>query len=151
MKIWKKQESGTVMIMFALFLLLMLGFSALGTEAGRWFLIRAELSKTVDAAALVGAKNISNPRVTPTQLALEFCTENFGNGYLGTPNVGAGSADFQRPDDGDRQDPGRRARQRRGHPGPGHSDSDLIPISSSGVGQKRMVEIMLVARPIRLR
>jgi hypothetical protein len=143
MKIWKKQESGTVMIMFALFLLLMLGFSALGTEAGRWFLIRAELSKTVDAAALVGAKNISNPRVTPTQLALEFCTENFGNGYLGTPNVGAGSATFNV------QMMGTDRIQVHGHVSAVAILArvlgfDLIPISSSGVGQKRMVEIMLV-------
>jgi len=58
-------ERGAFMVIFALMLLVLLGFTALGIEAGRWYLVRAELAKGVDAAALVGARNISNPYVTP--------------------------------------------------------------------------------------
>ena len=56
--------------------------------------MRAELAKGVDSAALVAAKNISNPFVTPTTLAEEFGRENFEAGYVGTPQSGAGSFRF---------------------------------------------------------
>ncbi len=58
-------ERGVSLVIFALMLLVLLGFMALGIEAGRWYLVRAELSKGVDAAALAAAKNISNPFVNP--------------------------------------------------------------------------------------
>ena len=62
-------ERGAFMVIFALVLLVLLGFTALGIEAGRWYLVRAELAKGVDAAALAAAKNISNPYVDPVTLA----------------------------------------------------------------------------------
>ena len=51
-------ERGVFAVIFALMLLVLLGFMALGVEAGRWYLVRAELSKGVDAAALAAARNI---------------------------------------------------------------------------------------------
>jgi|WetSurMetagenome_2_1015567.scaffolds.fasta_scaffold58273_2 Flp pilus assembly protein TadG len=87
-------ERGAFMIIFALMLLVILGFTALGVEAGRWYLVRAELAKGVDAAALVAARNISNPYVSPTVLAEEFGVENFHAGYIGTPGAGAGTVKF---------------------------------------------------------
>jgi uncharacterized protein YegL len=88
-------EAGTVLLAVALFLTLLLTFCALGSEAGRWFLVRAELSKSVDAGALAGAKNISNPHVDPKLLAEEFSAENFQSGYIGTPGSGTtGSVRF---------------------------------------------------------
>ena len=82
------------MVIFALMLLVLLGFTALGIEAGRWYLVRAELAKGVDAAALVAAKNISNPFVNPKTLAEEFGKENFQAGYIGTPGSGTGEVRF---------------------------------------------------------
>ena len=83
-------QRGAFLVIFALVLLVLLGFTALGIEAGRWYLVRAELSKSVDSAALVAAKNISNPiNVSPEALALDFGYENFYAGYLGTPGSGA--------------------------------------------------------------
>ena len=56
--------------------------------------MRAELAKGVDAAALVAAKNISNPFVNPKTLAEEFGKENFQAGYIGTPGSGTGEVRF---------------------------------------------------------
>ena len=54
-------QRGAFVVIFALSLLVLLGFVALGIEGGRWYLVRAELAKGVDSACLAGAKNISNP------------------------------------------------------------------------------------------
>ena len=88
------EQRGAVLIMFALFLVILLGFTAIGLEAGRWYLVRAELSKSVDAAALQAAKNISSPFVSPRTMGLEMAQENFPAGYMGTPGSGAGAASF---------------------------------------------------------
>ncbi len=139
----KGSEAGAVLVLVALLLLLLLSFVALGVEAGRWFLVRAELSKTVDAAALAAARNISNPHVDPVSLATELTAENFPPGHLGTPVSGVGSPrfDIQLLSDG-------RFRVE------GHASAiaifgrwlglDMIPIASVGVAQKKQVEIMLV-------
>jgi uncharacterized protein YegL len=139
----QKEEAGTVLIAFALFLFVLLGFCALGMEAGRWFMVRAELSKSVDAAALAAAKNISNPFVSPTALAEEFAAANFPGGYLGTPGSGAGRVSFSAAviDNGKVQVDGSvsataiLARL---------FGANLVPTSSRGVAQKKEVEIMLV-------
>jgi Flp pilus assembly protein TadG len=85
-------QKGAVLILFALLLLVLLGFTALAMEAGRWYMIRAELSKSVDAAALAGTKNISNPYVDPLVLAQQFGQANFPTGYAGTPAMGTTGA-----------------------------------------------------------
>ena len=61
MKEISRNQSGAILVTFAILLVVLLGFTALATEAGRWYLVRTELSKAVDAAAMAGAKNISNP------------------------------------------------------------------------------------------
>ena len=94
-------ESGSVLILVALTLLVLLGFFALGVEAGRWYLIRAEISKSVDAGALAGAKNISNPHVDPRTVAEDFSAANFPTGYMSTPGTGPGKASFVATMDGD--------------------------------------------------
>jgi len=95
MKTTVANQRGAVLILFALTLLVLLGFTALALEAGRWYMVRAELSKSVDAAALVGAKNISNPYADPLVLAQEFGQANFPSGYGGTtPMGGTGSVTF---------------------------------------------------------
>jgi uncharacterized protein YegL len=94
MKIKRLNQHGAFLVIFALVLLVILGFTALGIEAGRWYLVRAELSKSVDSAALVAAKNISNPTVDAKALATEFAYENFYAGYIGTPGSGTGHVQF---------------------------------------------------------
>ena len=85
---------GAVLLTFGLLLLVLLGFTALGVEVGRWYLVRSELSKGVDAAALAGARNISNPNVLVGTLVKELGKENFPIGYEGTPSGGEGAVSF---------------------------------------------------------
>lgn len=132
-----------MLIAVTLFLLVMLGFAAAGTEAGRWFLVRAELSKSVDAGALAGARNLSNPHVDPSVLAAEFGQENFQSGYLGTPGSGQGSVAFDvQLTDGDkvRVDGRTSAVAILGK----ILGFNQIPVSATGVAQMRRVEIMLI-------
>ncbi len=90
-------QKGAVLIIFALLLLVLIGFTALAMEAGRWYMIRAELSKSVDAAALAGAKNISNPYVDPLALAQEFRARELPEGIRGHPCHGdRGCCNIQR-------------------------------------------------------
>ncbi|RMH09617.1 MAG: VWA domain-containing protein [Nitrospirae bacterium] len=77
-------QRGAFMVTMAFSLLTMLGFIALGIEVGRWYVVRAELSKAVDAAALVGAKNISNPYVNAETLMTQVGQANFKPGLFGT-------------------------------------------------------------------
>jgi Mg-chelatase subunit ChlD len=136
-------QRGAFVVIFALSLLVLLGFVALGIEAGRWYLVRAELAKGVDAACLEGAKNISNPFVAPTTLAEEFGRENFEAGYVGTPASGAGSVRFTATMvesdkisvTGNVNATATLARI---------FGIDTIPVAATGVAQKKEVEIMMI-------
>ncbi len=88
-------EKGAIIIAFTIMLVVLIGFLALGMEVGQWYLVRAQLSQAVDAAALAAARNISNPFVNPTTLAAQYGEENFPQGFLGTPDGGAGAVSFQ--------------------------------------------------------
>jgi uncharacterized protein YegL len=94
MKSITDNQKGAILVIFALTLVVLVGFTALGIEAGRWYLTRAELSKAVDAAALAGAANISNQTINVVSLAQDFGKENFQPGYLGTPATGDTSVAF---------------------------------------------------------
>jgi len=94
----------------------------------------------VDAAALVGAKNISNPNVDVRALASEFCTENFQGGHLGTGS-GTASFDVQLLNDGKVRVDGRVNAPAILAKAVGMAD---VPVSAAGVAQMRNVEIMLV-------
>ena len=66
-------QRGAVMIWFALFLLLMLGFMALGTDIAKLMVTRTMLQNAADAAALAGASAIDfrtgviDPDVAPAE------------------------------------------------------------------------------------
>ena len=134
-------EKGAFVVIFALILLVLLGFVALGIEGGRWYLVRAELSKSVDAAALAGANNVTMPYAT--QLAEDFGRENFQAGYVGTPGAGAGAVRFAASVIGTNR-----------VSVTGNVDAmpvlaqlfgvTNIPVSAVGVAKKNKVEIMMV-------
>ncbi len=139
----KKNQSGSVLIMVAVFMFLLLGFIAAGVEAGRWYLVRAELAKSVDAGALVACSNLSNPNVSPTALAVEYANANFPAGAVGTPGAGTGSATFS----------ANLLAANRVQVNGGASATSifaqllgfgLVPVKSLSIAQKRQVEIMLV-------
>jgi len=93
-KNFPQSERGAVMVTFALALTVMLGFTALAYEVGYWYVVRSELSKAVDAAALSAAANISNPYAQEGELGRQFGLENFQPGFLGTPETGPGAVRF---------------------------------------------------------
>ncbi len=90
-----RNERGAVIVTFTIILVTLIGFLALGMEVGQWYLVRAQLSRAVDAAALAGARNISNPFVSPATLVTEYANENFPQGSLGTPAQGTGVVNFE--------------------------------------------------------
>ena len=82
-------QKGAYFLMSAIVLSVMVGFSALGVEIGRWYAIQAEMSKSIDGAAFAGAKNVSGPKFVDDPSALEaFVVEvaeaNFPPGLLDT-------------------------------------------------------------------
>jgi len=144
-----RNRRGAVLIIFAVLLIVLIGFVALAVEVGRWYTVRAELSKSVDAAALAGAKNISNHYLDTyygaaegdgkLRFAEDIGRQNFSDGYLmttDTPTFSAIKLDNQ-------------TIQVTGHVNsPGNLASlfgvDLVPTSAVGVARKNKVEIMLV-------
>ncbi len=143
MKSITHNQRGAVLIIFGLLLIVLIGFLALGMEVGRWYLVRAELSKGVDAAAMAGAKNISNPYVTVDTIVQEIGKENFPAGYAETPGAGAGSILFTT-----------KTIDSKNVKVTGNVNAQAIlarlfglnqiPAQSEGVGQKNEVEIMMV-------
>jgi Flp pilus assembly protein TadG len=139
-------QKGAVLIIFAFLLLVLIGFAALATEAGRWYMVRSELSKAVDAAAFAGAKNISNPYLTPAQiliLAQDFGKENFPSGYAGTPGTGATAVAFTAVELSDH-----RIQVTGSVTSPAYLAQlfgvNQVATSAAGVAKKNNVEIMLV-------
>jgi Flp pilus assembly protein TadG len=135
-------EKGAFLVIFALALLVLLGFVALGIEGGRWFLVRAELAKSVDAAALAGANCVSTPYAL--QVAQDFGKENFQAGYIGTPGSGSGGAvQFAASKIGSNQI------SVTGNVNAMPVLAQLfgitnVPVSATGIAQKNKVEIMMV-------
>ena len=77
-------QQGAFVVLAAVSLLAILTVVAIGIEVGRWYTVRSEMSKAVDAASLVGAKNSSNPYVDPELLTKQVAEANFQDGLLGT-------------------------------------------------------------------
>ncbi|GJL67015.1 MAG: hypothetical protein NPIRA05_19860 [Nitrospirales bacterium] len=66
-------------------MVLLFGFAALGIEAGRWFAVKAEMAKAVDAASLTGATHLTNPNISDKVLFMQqMAKANFPDGLLGT-------------------------------------------------------------------
>ena len=78
----KSKQDGFVMVYMAVGLTTFLLFSGLAVDSGRGYLVKAQLSKAVDGAALAAARNLNsgNPRAE----AARVFKANFPSGYLGT-------------------------------------------------------------------
>ena len=77
-------QQGSFLVIAAVSLAVVLAVVAIGMEVGRWYTVRSEMSKAVDAASLVGAKNSSNPYLDPEVLTQQVAEANFQDGLLGT-------------------------------------------------------------------
>ena len=86
-------ETGSVMVIVALTLVVLLGFLALGIDLGMLFTARTDAQRAADAAALAGASAfVDNPRaaaVAPaTARATEYALRNtFRNGPIDSSDV----------------------------------------------------------------
>jgi len=146
MKTKIKDQRGAVLVIFGILLIMLIGFAALAIDVGRWYTVRSELSKSVDAAAIAGAKNISNPYLGVDghlRLAEEIGRQNFSAGYLMTPQSGAGAVTFNAEGLEDHK-----IRVAGTVNSPGNLAAvfgiDQVPTASAGVARKNEVEIMLV-------
>ena len=81
----RSSETGFALIYLAITLTLMLLFTGLAVDAGRAYVVKAQLSKAVDGAALGAARllNDGNPRSE----AINIFKSNFPAGYMGVSAV----------------------------------------------------------------
>lgn len=74
----RRQDSGQVLVLFVLSVIVLILFIGLGVDLGFSYITQAQLSKAVDAAALTAARNISLGTNTATQVALNAFANNYG-------------------------------------------------------------------------
>jgi hypothetical protein len=72
---------GAVAVIFVLLLVVLIGFTALGFDAGRWYAAKAKAQEACDAAVLAGIQAYGITNWKP--LAEDMARENFPQGYLG--------------------------------------------------------------------
>ncbi len=147
-KLQVSNSRGIFAIVTALSVVSLFAFVALGIEVGRWYVVRAELSKSVDAAALLGAKNYSNPFLVTEDLMAAVGQANFSPGLLGTEGspliTGTKGAEGKVFVEGSTNVLNKVTQvvEMQSHIAEGTYDKTYI--TSSGVAQQREVEIMMV-------
>ena len=72
------KERGQILIVFALALPILVLFSAVAIDVGMIYGTKAKLSAAVDAACLIGMKNLSQGQATATTLATHIFNANYG-------------------------------------------------------------------------
>jgi Flp pilus assembly protein TadG len=78
-------EKGFAMVYTAVTLTTLLLITGLAVDGGRAYVVKAQLSKAVDGAALGAARNLNSG--DPEEEAARIFRANFPNGYLGTSEV----------------------------------------------------------------
>jgi Flp pilus assembly protein TadG len=78
-------EQGFTLVYMAFFITVLLLFTGLAVDSGRAYVIKAQLTKAVDGAALGAARNLNSG--DPRGEAQRIFLANFPNGYLGTSSV----------------------------------------------------------------
>ena len=73
-----KEDSGQVLIMLAVVLLILILFMGLAIDGGMAYVTKAKLSKAVDAACLTGMKNLQQGQAAATTLATHTFNANYG-------------------------------------------------------------------------
>jgi Flp pilus assembly protein TadG len=75
-------ERGYALIYMSVVLAVLLIFTGLAVDTGRSYVVKAQLSKAVDGAALAAARNLNSGN--PKNEAITVFKANFPTGYLGT-------------------------------------------------------------------
>ena len=79
------RERGYVLVYMALVLTALMLFAGLALDSGRSYVVKAQLSKAVDGAALAAARSLNSG--DPRSEAVRIFKANFPAGYLGTLSV----------------------------------------------------------------
>jgi hypothetical protein len=77
-----RDESGQVLVLTALFMVVMVGMTAFVVDVGSWFRAQRATQSTVDAAALAGAQALPADPATASSLAISYGDKN-GGGVAG--------------------------------------------------------------------
>lgn len=77
-------EKGIVLFYFAALLIVLLLFAGLAIDLGRGYVVKAQLTKAVDGAALAAARALNNSTTPEKDEAIRIFRANFPNYYLGT-------------------------------------------------------------------
>jgi Mg-chelatase subunit ChlD len=80
-------EEGVALILVAGLLVVLLLFIGLAIDLGRAYLVKAQLTKAVDGAALAAARALNTSSTPEKDEAIRIFRANFPNGYLGTSSV----------------------------------------------------------------
>ena len=80
-------QRGTAFVYIGIAMFALVGFTGLAVDLGRGYVIKANLSKAVDAAALAAARGIGEGESAARALANNIFNVNFPNGYLGVTSV----------------------------------------------------------------
>jgi len=78
-----RSERGYALIYLSLILAVLLVFTGLAVDSGRAYVVKAQLSKAVDGAALAAARNLNSG--DPRAEAVRVFKANFPPGFMGTP------------------------------------------------------------------
>jgi Flp pilus assembly protein TadG len=83
------KEDGMALVLFAVLLVVLGIFAGFAIDAGRLFLVKAQMTKAVDGAALAAARALgSTASATPEKdEAVRIFQANFPSGYLGVSSV----------------------------------------------------------------
>ena len=84
-------ERGIALVYMAVLLTTLLLFSGLAVDGGRGYVVKAQLSKAVDGAALGAARNLNSG--DPRAEAVRIFKANFPDGYFGTSSSTDPTAD----------------------------------------------------------
>jgi Flp pilus assembly protein TadG len=79
-----RNERGQAVILGAVALLAAIAVAGLAVDAGRYFVVRAQLAKAVDGGALAGARVLPTGQESAETAALEVAEMNFAPGFMNT-------------------------------------------------------------------
>ncbi len=86
-------EEGAALILVTAFLIVLLLFTGLAIDLGRAYILKAQLTKAVDGAALAAARALSTTTTPERDEAIRIFRANFPSGYMGTSSVTDPTAD----------------------------------------------------------
>jgi Flp pilus assembly protein TadG len=86
-----RRDQGFALVYMAVFITVLLLFTGLAVDSGRAYVVKAQLTKAVDGAALAAARNLNSGN--PRGEAERIFRANFPIGYMGTSSVTDPTAD----------------------------------------------------------